>query len=113
VVLPKQPFRIRNELVIGGVIAVALGIILDFDLPVRSGLFAVGVVLVFLGVFQSFIVDVPEGAQALLLKSGRYWKTVGAGRHVVPPWIVVSHVVTVREIPFAATAAAVPAKDDV
>jgi len=58
-------------------------------------------------------VPVPEGARALLLKSGRYHRTLGAGRHIVPPWIVVSHVVTVREIPFDALAAAVSTADDV
>ena len=63
--------------------------------------------------FQSFIVAVPEGARALLLKAGRYDRTVGAGRHVVPPWIIVSHVVTVREIPFDALTTGVPTQDDV
>ena len=77
-------------------------------MQVRGGLIGVGALLVFLGVFQSFMVAVPEGARALLLKSGRYWRTVGAGRHVVPPWIVVSHVVTVREIPFNGLVAETP-----
>jgi regulator of protease activity HflC (stomatin/prohibitin superfamily) len=113
VVLPKQPFRIRNEFVIIGAIAIVVGVLFDLSLQVRGGLLGVGALLVFLGVFQSFVVAVPEGAQALLLKSGRYWKTVGAGRHIVPPWIVVSHVVTVREIPFNALAAETPTSDDV
>jgi regulator of protease activity HflC (stomatin/prohibitin superfamily) len=68
---------------------------------------------VFLGAFQSFIVGVPEGARALLLKGGRYDRTIPAGRHVVPPWIVVSHVVTVREIPFGAIVESTPTSDDV
>ena len=113
VVLPTQPFRIRNGFVVAGAVAIVVALILDVELVARTGVLAFGVVLVFLGVFQSFIVAVPEGAQALLLKSGRYWKTVGAGRHIVPPWIVVSHVVTVREIPFTAIGAGVPSKDDV
>ena len=113
VVLPKQPFRIRNELVIGGVIAIVVGLILDLELALRGGLLAVGGVLVFLGAFQSFIVGVPEGARALLLKGGRYDRTIPAGRHIVPPWIVVSHVVTVREIPFGAIVEATPTSDDV
>lgn len=113
VVLPEQPFRIRNEFVIAGVIAVVVGVILQFEAIIRGGLIAVGVVSIFLGVFQSFIVAVPEGARALLLQSGRYSRTVGAGRHIVPPWIVVSHVVTVREIPFEALATGIPTRDDV
>jgi regulator of protease activity HflC (stomatin/prohibitin superfamily) len=113
VLLPKQPFRIRNEFVIAGAIAIVVGVILDLSLQVRGGLLGVGALLVFLGVFQSFVVAVPEGARALLLKSGRYWRTVGAGRHIVPPWIVVSHVVTVREIPFNALVAETTTSDDV
>jgi regulator of protease activity HflC (stomatin/prohibitin superfamily) len=113
VVLPQQPFRIRNEFVIGGIIAVVIGTILDLQLAARGALVAVGALAIFLGVFQSFIVAVPEGARALLLKSGRYDRTVGAGRHVVPPWIVVSHVVSMREIPFESIALEMPAADDV
>jgi len=113
VVLPRQPLRIRNEFVIGGVIAVILGLLFDLQLVMRGGLVALGGLAIFLGVFQSFIVGVPEGARAVLLKSGRYSRTVGAGRHVVPPWIVVSHVVTVREIPFQALATELPSRDDV
>lgn len=113
VVVPQQPFRIRNEFVIGGIIALVVGFILDLNLALRGGLIVVGVIAIFLGVFQSFIVAVPEGARAVLLKSGRYHRTVGAGRHIVPPWIVVSHVVTVREIPFESLAADMPTRDDV
>lgn len=113
VVLPDQPFRIRNEFVIVGAILVVVGFVLDLQLALRGGLLAIGAIAVFLGVFQSFIVAVPEGAQALLLKSGRYWRTVGAGRHVVPPWIVVSHLVTIREIPFASATVGTPTNDDV
>ena len=113
VVLPSQPLRIRNEFVIGGVIALVVGFLLDLELALRGGLVAVGALSIFLGVFQSFIVAVPEGARAVLLKSGRYHRTVGAGRHVVPPWIVVSHVVTVREIPFESLAVDMPSRDDV
>ena len=72
--------------------------------PSEAGCIGVGAIAIFLGVFQSFIVPVPEGARALLLKGGRYHRTLGAGRHIVPPWIVVSHVVTMREIPFDALA---------
>jgi regulator of protease activity HflC (stomatin/prohibitin superfamily) len=113
VVLPKQPFRIRNEFVIAGIIAIVVGLVFDLQLSVRGGVIGIGVLFVFLGVFQSFLVAVPEGARALLLRSGRYYRTVGAGRHIVPPWIVVSHVVTVREIPFSAVATDVPTRDDV
>jgi regulator of protease activity HflC (stomatin/prohibitin superfamily) len=113
VVLPSQPFRIRNGFVIAGVVAIVVALVFDTDIAIRGGLIGVGAIAIFLGVFQSFIVPVPEGARALLLKSGRYSRTLGAGRHVVPPWIVVSHVVTMREIPFDALAGAVSTADNV
>lgn len=113
VVLPSQPFRIRNGFVIAGAVAIVVALVFDTDIVVRGGLIGVGAIAIFLGVFQSFIVPVPEGARALLLRGGRYQRTLGAGRHVVPPWIVVSHVVTMREIPFDALAGAVSTADNV
>ena len=113
VILPRQPFRIRNNFVIAGVIAIVLALLFEVTLAIRGGLLGLGAIAIFLGVFQSFIVPVPEGARALLLKAGRYHRTLDAGRHVVPPWIVVSHVVTVREIPFDTPGWAVSTQDDV
>src|SRR5512134_1696763 len=52
VVLPEQPFRIRNEFVIAGVIAVVVGVVLQLDIAVRTGLIGIGLVAIFLGVFQ-------------------------------------------------------------
>jgi regulator of protease activity HflC (stomatin/prohibitin superfamily) len=113
VILPDQPQRVRNELVIGGIITVIIGIILSIDVVVRGGIIFVGAVLLFLGVFQAFIVLIPEGSRAILLKSGRFLKTIGAGRHILSPYIIVTRLVTVREIPFSASALSQPSKDDV
>lgn len=113
VILPKQPFRIRNEFVLGGVVVIVVGFLLDLDLAYRTGLIVIGLLSIFLGVFRSFLVHVPEGSRAILLKGGRLWKSIGPGRHVVPPWIVVSHLVTTREIPFDSPATEVPTRDGV
>ena len=113
VVLPEHALRIRNELVIAGVVALVVGVILDVELAARGALLGLGGVLIVLGVFRSFRVPVPEGSQAVLLKGGRFYKTLGPGNHIVPPWIIVSHVVTTRETPFDAPASSIPTKDDV
>jgi len=113
VVLPEHALRIRNELVIAGIIALVVGVILDFELAVRGAFLGLGGVLIVLGVFRSFMVPVPEGSQAVLLRRGRFYKTLGPGNHIVPPWIIVSHVVTTRETPFDAPASSIPTKDDV
>src|SRR4029078_4270913 len=95
------------------IIAVLVGLVVDITLPARGGLIALGGVLIVLGLIGSFIVPVPEGARAVMRRSGRYSKTIGAGRHMVPPWIVVSHLVTTRETPFDAPSVEIPTRDDV
>src|SRR6185369_6961427 len=59
IVLPQQAFRIRNELVIAGLIVAVIGLVLDLQLALRGGALALGGVLIVLGVFQSFVVPVP------------------------------------------------------
>jgi len=113
VVLPQHALRIRNELVIAGVIALVVGFIIDFELVTRSAVVGLGGLLIVLGVFRSFQVPVPEGSQAVLLRRGRFYKTLGPGNHIVPPWIIVSHVVTTRETPFDAPSTSIPTRDDV
>ena len=93
-------------------VLVARGIF-DVSIALRAGGVGVGVALVILGVFQAFIVPIPEGSQAILLRRGRFYATLQPGNHVVPPWIIVSHLVTTRETPFAATASEFPTRDDV
>ena len=111
VILPSAPYRIRNSLVIGGLFLAVIGLILDLELALRGGLLIAGILLVFLGVFQSFIVKVPEGSKAILLRRGRIDRTIGPGNHIIPPWIAVSHLVTTREIPFDVPVTEVPTKE--
>lgn len=104
VVIPQRLNRIRNELVLLGGAAIIgsifTGMFLSNMLALASLLFAVGVLLLVLGFYRSFMVRIPEGANGLLARGGRYTHTIGSGTHVIPPWIAVSHLVTRREIPF-------------
>jgi regulator of protease activity HflC (stomatin/prohibitin superfamily) len=103
VVVPVRLNRVRNELVASAVVLLIVGVvagilftnwlILPLAVPVAIVLFA-------LGVYRSFMVRIPEGVNALLAKGGRYFKTIGSGTHVIPPWIIVTHLVAQREIPF-------------
>jgi regulator of protease activity HflC (stomatin/prohibitin superfamily) len=116
VLIPAQLNRVRNEPVIAGV-AVLLGAILVHLLYNQPIMIPIGIVLALLliivGVYRSFIVRVPEGANALLAKGGRYTKTIGSGTHVIQPFIVVTHLVTRREIPFDVPVVEAPTKDNV
>jgi regulator of protease activity HflC (stomatin/prohibitin superfamily) len=116
VLIPAQLNRVRNELVIAGVL-VLLGAILFQLVTNQPIMIPIGIVLALLliivGVYRSFIVRVPEGANALLAKGGRYTKTIGAGTHFIQPIIVVTHLVTRREIPFDVPVVEAPTKDNV
>jgi regulator of protease activity HflC (stomatin/prohibitin superfamily) len=113
VILPRHALRIRNDLVIAGLVVLVVGLILDLTIPARGGFLGLAGALIVLGVFRSFRVPVPEGSQAVLLRGGRFQRTLGPGNHWVVPWIIVSHIVTTRETPFDAPAVSIPTKDDV
>src|SRR4051812_22958624 len=76
VVLPKNTLRIQNGLVGAGLVTAIGGLILDLELPFRGGAIGLSALLVILGIFRAFIVPVPEGSQAVLLKRGRFHKTL-------------------------------------
>lgn len=116
IIVPKYPNRIRNELVIFAVLILLGSVVIQNvlqNLALASLLGLIGVVLLILGVYRSFIVRVPEGANALLMRGGRYIKTVGSGTNLIPPWIFVSHLVTRREIPFDVPVVNAPTQDNV
>jgi regulator of protease activity HflC (stomatin/prohibitin superfamily) len=116
VLIPKQLNRISNGPVIAGVL-ILLGAILVhllYDQPIMIPIgIVLALVLIVVGVYRSFIVRVPEGANALLAKGGRYTKTIGSGTHIIQPFIVVTHLVTRREIPFDVPVVEAPTKDNV
>lgn len=64
-------------------------------------------------VWTTFIVRIPEGASGLLLRRGKYLRTIESGAHLVPPWIGVSHLVTRREMPLGISVEGALTKDDV
>ncbi len=113
VVIPQQIARISNGPVIAGVVLLGIAVVFNIDLALRATVVGVGALLVALGIFRSFIVPVPMGSQAVLLRRGRFHRTAGPGTRIVPPWIPVSHIVATREIPFDAPAMSIPTRDDV
>ncbi len=116
VLIPAQLNRISNGPVIGGVVVLAGAILIHllFDQPIMIPLGIIAaVLLIIVGVYRSFIVRIPEGANALLAKGGRYTKTIGSGTHIIPPIVMVTHLVTRREIPFDVPVVEAPTKDTV
>ncbi|MCP4360339.1 MAG: hypothetical protein GY796_20215 [Chloroflexi bacterium] len=116
ILIPQHLNRIRNELIL--IAIVLLGVTLFAAFFMNNGALAAGagllaVLFLILGVYRSFIVRVPEGVNALLMRGGRYTKTIGSGTQILPPWIVISHLVTTREIPFDVPLVESPTKNNV
>jgi len=116
VVIPKRLNRIRNGIVTAAVLLFLVSIIVPFVFPdyiwTAVGI-PVALVLLILGVYSSFIVRIPEGTSALLTRGGRYYRTLESGTHILPPWILVSHLVTLRQIPFDTPMVETLTSDDV
>ncbi len=116
ILIPQHLNRVRNDLVIAAIFVILGSVIIENitqNLAVAAAVGSFGVLLLIFGVYRSFIVRVPEGANALLMRGGRYTKTVGSGTNLIPPWIVVSHLVTRREIPFDVPVVNAPTQDNV
>ncbi|MBE2222467.1 MAG: hypothetical protein IAF02_13045 [Anaerolineae bacterium] len=116
IVIPKHLNRIRNELILAALFVLAFGTVGGIFINNTTMIVLavpIGLLLLLLGIYRSFIVRIPEGVSALLMRGGRYVKTVGAGTHFVPPWLVISHLVTRREIPFDVPIVQAPTKDNV
>src|SRR5947209_8395900 len=116
VVLTQRQSRIENLPLLIGVAILVAGILWSVltgnSLPAIT---AVPVFLIFvaLALFRSFLVRIPEGAYGLLQQRGKYLRTIESGTHILPPWIVVSHVLTRRIIPFEVPVNEAPTQDDV
>lgn len=116
VVVPKRQNRIRWGMVTLGIMAIVGGIIAGTASESASlGTVGtvIGLLLIFFGMLRAFYIQIPEGVNALLARGGKHISTVGAGLHIIPPWVVVSHLVTRREIPYDAPVKEAPTKDNV
>lgn len=116
ILVPTHLLRVRNELLIAAAAIFVSGLFLGwlFKMPNLVALaYIISPVVLVLGLLPAFMVRVPEGTKALLARGGRYLRTVNPGLHFLPPWIVVSHLVTQREIPFDVPIVNAPTKDNV
>lgn len=117
VLVPDRLNRIRNDLVTAAIVLALAAFILPSIFSeltwVPLVMAPLALILLLAGVYRSFIVRVPEGTSALLTRGGRYIRTIDPGTSVLPPYIVVSHLVTRREIPFDIPVVDAPTKDNV
>jgi regulator of protease activity HflC (stomatin/prohibitin superfamily) len=113
VVQPQRLVRVNLPLTVGGVVAIVLALVLPIQVVAAGVIGVAGIVALVLGLVPTLFVSIPEGSQAMLVRRGRYLRTLGAGVHVVRPGIGVSHLVTSREIPFDAQVVGIATSDDV
>jgi regulator of protease activity HflC (stomatin/prohibitin superfamily) len=113
VLVPSRGTRIRIDLVLGGLVLLAIAMLTDVSPALKAAGGALAIGLVVIGVMRAVFVSVPEGAQAVLLQRGRFVNRVGPGVHFVRPGIAVSHLVTTRDTPFDAPSVEVATSDDV
>lgn len=116
VVVPKRQNRIRWGLVIFGIFIMLAGFF-GAGVADNGGLgiagFFIGLLFILFGLLRSLYIQVPEGANALLSRGGKHIGVVGAGLHFIAPWVVVSHLVSRREIPYDAPVKEAPTRDNV
>ncbi len=116
VVLTQRQNRISNIPFLIGVVILVGGIlwgVLAGNPLLISAAIPLGLVFFVLAIFRSFLVRIPEGAYGLLQRQGKYLRTIESGTKILPPWIVVSHLVTRRIIPFDVPVNEAPTQDNV
>src|SRR2546423_8200300 len=116
VVLTSRQNRIGNVPMLMGVVILVGGILwglLAGNFLLISAAVVLGLVFFVLAIFRSFLVRIPEGANGLLQQRGKYLRTIESGTQILPPWIVVSHLVTRRIIPFDVPVQEAPTQNNV
>src|SRR5215472_990327 len=116
VVLTQRQNRISNPLVLIGAVILIGGILWVFlqgNALLTIGAVPIGLIFIVLGLARSFLVRIPEGVNAILLRGGKYVRTIESGTHILSPFIVVSHLVTRRVIPFEVPVSEAPTRDNV
>ncbi len=113
VVLVKQGGRFQVEVIVVAAAVAAAAVLLPLGPVLTVAGLVLAVVLFLAGSARAVLTPVPEGTQAVLAQAGRFLRIAGPGIQRVPPTVVVTHVVTTREIPFGALVRAAPTADDV
>ena len=116
VVLTRRQNRISNVSLLIAVVILAGGIlwgVLAGNFLLISAAIPLSLVFFVLAIFRSFLVRIPEGAYGLLQQRGKYLRTIESGTQILPPWIVVSHLVTRRIIPFDVPVQEAPTQNNV
>src|SRR5512135_1292433 len=101
VVVIKQGGRFSVEVLLAAA-AVAVGAVLLPLGPVLTAAGLVAAVALLIGASsRAVLVPIPEGTKGILTQAGRVFRVADAGIQRVPPTVLVSHVVSTRDVPFS------------
>jgi regulator of protease activity HflC (stomatin/prohibitin superfamily) len=94
----RAPIRPEALFIAAGLVtaAVLLPVVLLYAVLLVIG----AVVAVVLGLLSRLILRIPPGTVGLVMAGSRHRLALPAGVHRVPPWYVLTHLVTTREIAF-------------
>jgi regulator of protease activity HflC (stomatin/prohibitin superfamily) len=107
----RPPLRVELLLIAGGLVLAA--IIIPADALLRVLLGVVAVVAVIAAFVTRMFLRIPAGSVGLVMKSGRHSLVLSEGIHRVNPLVVLTHVVTTREIAFDVPVSEVRSADGV
>ena len=116
VLLPRRNLRVRVDvlaLAAAALLVFLLALLFDWSSTVSIVSVTAAVILAILASVSAFFVRVPEGTTALLVQGGSHKGTLGPGTHVVTPLVIVSHIITRRQIPFDLPTFEAPTRDNV
>jgi regulator of protease activity HflC (stomatin/prohibitin superfamily) len=100
VVRVRRLAPIRVESILAAVVLVACAVVLPVDVALRGLLVAGAVAAVLVGLANRLLIRVPAGSVGLIMRGGKHRATLPNGVHRVPPNVVLSHIVTTRELGF-------------
>ena len=113
VVVVKQGGRFQLELLLVAGAAAAAVVLLPLGPILTIGGLVAALALLVGGSSRAVLVPIPEGTKGILTQAGRVLRVADAGIQRVPPTVLVSHVVSTRDVPFSAVARSVATADDV
>jgi regulator of protease activity HflC (stomatin/prohibitin superfamily) len=91
---------IRVEALLLAALLVASGIFVPIPIELRGILILGAVLAVVVGLANRIVIRVPAGSVGLVIRGGTYRATLNNGVHRVSPNVLLSHVVTTREVGF-------------
>ena len=104
---------IRIELLVVGLILVAGGVIIPGTIELRALLVVLAVVAVVVGFANRLLLRIPAGSVGLVMQGGRHRQTLANGVHRVRPNLVLTHIVTTRDLGFDVPVTEVRSSDGV